>query len=146
MSELNEFTITGADWEKDRDSLLSVRHAVFVHEQKVPIEIEVDDGDPVSFHVLARDSSNRSIGTARISREGRIGRVAVLKEWRKQGVGTAVMRYRINHAKESRVSDRLMLHAQTWTIGFYESLGFVAEGEEFSEANIPHRTMILELK
>ncbi len=145
MPDVPEYRISSADWRKDRDSLLSVRHTVFVHEQKVPIEIEVDDGDPVSFHVLALDSSNQPIGTARLSPEGRIGRVAVLKEWRKHGVGTALMRFLVDQARESRFSNDLLLHAQTWTIGFYESLGFVAEGEEFTEADISHRTMRLKL-
>lgn len=141
MTPPNPFSIISADWNSDRDRLLAVRYEVFVEEQKVPAEIEVDDLDPLSAHVLALDSADTPVGTARLVPGGRIGRVAVLKEWRGKGVGAALMNKLIAIAEEDPALDELMLHAQTWTVGFYESLGFVVEGEEFEEADIPHVTM-----
>ncbi len=137
------FNIRSARWAVDKEPLLAVRTEVFVIEQKVPEEIEVDEFDPVSLHVLASDAETGTpVGTARLLPNGRIGRVAVLKPWRKSGVGAEMMRFLISEAKK-RGDAELMLHAQTWTIGFYETLGFVAEGPEFDEADIPHRTMRL---
>ena len=133
-------SIRKASWEEDRELLLSIRKPVFVEEQNVPEEIEVDEFDPVSEHVLAFDEDEKPIGTARLLPDGRIGRVAVLSEWRKRGVGADLMNELINTAREMGRKE-LSLHAQTWTIGFYESLDFEVEGEEFDEAGIPHRTM-----
>jgi len=117
-----------------------------VIEQQVPEEIEVDEFDPESFHVLAIEITGREpIGTARLLPDGHIGRVAVLKKWRNCGVGFALVSALIEKARSEKF-DELVLHAQTWTIGFYEKLGFVCEGAEFEEAGIPHRSMRLRLK
>lgn len=139
------FDIVPAEWSSDSDLLLSVRRVVFVEEQKVPEEIEVDEFDTVSFHVLAIESEGeKPIGTARLLPDGHIGRVAVLKGWRKNGVGMALMKALIDKA-HSENRKELLLHAQTQTIGFYEKLGFVCVGDEFEEAGIPHFMMQLEL-
>lgn len=130
-------------WESASSELLAVRHPVFVHEQGVAAEREVDDCDPVSLHFLARDTQGKPIGTARLLPDGRIGRVAVLKEWRRKGIGRALMQAALSGARE-RGDRRVTLHAQTHSLAFYESLGFVAAGEEFEEEGIPHRGMILE--
>ncbi len=137
------FHLQPASWDTHRELLLAVRTAVFVEEQKVPDEIEVDASDPVSFHALALDQkSGEPIGTARLLPEAKIGRVAVLSDWRKTGVGRALMEFLIEQAREQQMGE-LTLHAQSWTIGFYEKVGFVAEGPEFDEAGIPHRNMRL---
>ncbi|MDF1752656.1 MAG: GNAT family N-acetyltransferase [Verrucomicrobiales bacterium] len=135
-------SITEVDWETHREPLLAVRTSVFVEEQNVPASIEVDEYDPVSIHVLARDHQNQPIGTARLLPKGKIGRVAVLKPWRKSGVGSALMTHLIALARE-RGDRELSLHAQSWTTPFYETFGFTAEGDEFEEAGIPHRYMRL---
>ncbi|MDF1813281.1 MAG: GNAT family N-acetyltransferase [Verrucomicrobiales bacterium] len=132
--------IVEALWDTHRQSLLAVRTKVFVEEQNVPASMEVDEYDEVSIHVLALDPDDNPIGTARLLPAGKIGRVAVLKEWRKSGVGRAMMIRLIEIAKQ-RGDTELILHAQTWTIPFYRSLGFTAEGDEFDEAGIPHRKM-----
>ncbi len=139
------FEIISAEWESDSDRLLAVRRPVFVEEQGVPEEIEVDKFDPVSFHVLAIESSSRRpIGTARLLPDGRIGRVAVLKEWRKCGVGMALMNALLVKCKTDEYRE-VTLNAQVWTLGFYQNIGFVCEGDEFDEAGIPHRAMRLTL-
>ncbi len=139
------FEITPAEWASDCDKLLSVRRVVFVEEQNVPEEIEVDELDPVSFHILAIETGEeKPIGTARLLPDGHIGRVAVLKEWRNQGLGLALMKSLIEKARSENRRE-LMLHAQTQTVGFYEQLGFICIGEEFEEAGILHFRMRMAL-
>jgi predicted GNAT family N-acyltransferase len=135
-------TIETVTWECAAAELLAVRHPVFVHEQGVAAEREVDNLDPVSLHFLARDDQGAPIGTARLLPDGRIGRVAVLMEWRRKGVGRALMAAALFGARE-RGDRRVTLHAQTHSLSFYESLGFVAHGDEFEEEGIPHREMTL---
>ena len=138
MSE--SVSIREATWENDRELLLSVRTRVFVEEQKVPAEIEVDEFDPVSIHVRATDMDNHPVGTARLLPVPKIGRVAVLQPWRKRGVGRLLMLKLIDLA-EQRGDQEITLHAQSWTVPFYETLDFVIEGDEFDEAGIPHFKM-----
>lgn len=136
------FSIRQLDWDSGRDALLTVRREVFVVEQQVPEEIEVDEHDPVSLHFLAVDSTGLPIGTARLLSNGRVGRMAVLADWRRSGVGRALLTEVIATARH-RGDTRLFLHAQVHSIPFYESLGFSVCGEEFEEAGIPHREMQL---
>lgn len=136
------FSIERVDWQTHRTGLVAVRTAVFVVEQKVPVSMEVDERDPVSVHFLASDCEGNPIGTSRLLPEGKVGRVAVLKQWRKSGVGRALMEATIAFARE-RGDQSLELHAQTWTIPFYRKLGFETHGDEFDEAGIPHRKMTL---
>ncbi|MDF1852402.1 MAG: GNAT family N-acetyltransferase [Verrucomicrobiales bacterium] len=139
-------------WEESESDLLAVRKAVFVEEQGVPEEIEVDEYDAVSRHFLARNPDGDAVGTARLLPNGKVGRVAVLKTYRGLGIGTALMRQVIQtwktHRAESSLDppSTLHLHAQSSSIGFYESFGFVAKGPEFEEAGIPHRSMAFQEK
>jgi len=130
-------------WESAAPELLAVRHPVFVLEQGVAAEREVDEFDPVSLHFLARDAQGEPIGTARLLPDGRIGPAAELKPWRRKGVGRALMQAALSGARD-RGDRRVTLHAQTHSLSFYQSLGFVAFGDEFEEEGIPHRGMILE--
>lgn len=138
------FAVTGATWREDREDLLAVRREVFVVEQRVPEEIEVDDEDEAALHVIARDGAGTPIGTARLLEDGHIGRVAVLREWRGHGVGSALMERLLEVAREAGLTG-IPIHAQVSSIPFYERLGFVVHGDEFEEAGIPHRHMRLEL-
>lgn len=139
-----DFYIEFANWELDRPALRSVREQVFVIEQQIREEEEWDNLDAQSQHVLAFDHEGHPIGTARLTPEHRIGRMAVLKEWRECGVGAALLRTLVEHARAASYRS-IELHAQTSAIGFYEKFGFTSYGEEFIEANIPHRHMRLNL-
>lgn len=134
------FSTEQVTWRASQTDLLQVRREVFVVEQGVPEDIEIDEHDPVSIHFLARDAAGVPIGTARLLPEGRIGRMAVLTTWRRSGVGRALLSAAMETARE-RGESRLFLHAQIHSIPFYESLGFSVCGEEFDEADIPHREM-----
>lgn len=140
----SDFTVELVSWETHSAQLCDVRYRVFVIEQHVPEEIEVDEYDARVIHAIASDSEGNPIGTGRLSEDGRIGRIAVLREWRGKNVGSEIMQALIERARSERMSS-LYLHGQTQSLPFYEKLGFVASGPEFFEAGIPHREMALTL-
>ncbi len=134
------FRLRQADWERDRDALRSVRLAVFVQEQGVPEELEWDEFDASSEHVLAEDTAGHPIGTGRLLPDGHIGRMAVLAGWRGKGVGDAMLTWLVEQARRRDMRE-LLLHAQTHAAPFYARHRFVRIGEPFIEAGIPHCLM-----
>ena len=132
------------NWDRARGEARPIRLAVFVEEQRVPVEIEWDDHDESSIHALAYDGAGRAVATGRLLPDGHIGRMAVLKEWRGKGVGSAILERLVAAAKE-RGDKEIELFAQTHAIEFYRRYGFVEAGEVFEEAGIPHRSMLRKL-
>jgi predicted GNAT family N-acyltransferase len=139
------YTIRSANWQDDGLLLRIIRETVFVKEQQVPVELEWDEFDSDCLHLLAIDTSGRPIGTARLLLDGHIGRMAVLKEWRGKGVGSAMLR-RILAETNDRHIRQAVLNAQTAAAGFYKKFGFQVVGEEFIDAGIPHVKMIREMQ
>lgn len=130
--------------QREMVQALAIRIRVFVQEQRVPAEIELDRDDQQALHFLALIST-RPVGTARlVMRHGnaKIGRMAVLKSYRRTGVGSALLRRAVGAAHRLRAR-KTYLHAQAAVMGFYERMGFCPVGRVFSEAGIPHRKMIL---
>lgn len=124
----------------------ALRRRVFMEEQQVSAEDEWDDLDAGAWHYLAR-RDGRPVGSARVLLEGDAGiltRVCVLADQRGQGTGAALTRAAVGDLRAAGYA-RARLAAQTHAIGFYERLGFVAEGPEFMDAGIPHRWMELAL-
>lgn len=132
-----------AEWARAEITAKHVRYAVFIEEQNIAEEDEWDDHDENALHLVASMDGN-PIGTARLTSDGTVGRMAVLNSFRNQGTGSAMMKQIIKTAKKSRIKV-LRLHAQRTAEGFYVKHGFIAEGEEFLEAGIPHIAMKLEL-
>lgn len=130
--------------EANANAIRSVREAVFVNEQKVPVELEWDGLDPECMHVLARVSDGTPVGTGRLTPDDHIGRMAVLRQWRGRGVGTAILRALLDLARRQG-RRRISLNSQTAAMPFYARIGFEASGPEFIEAGIPHRKMALDL-
>ena len=129
---------------KDLERAFAIRTRVFVTEQGVPEEIEMDRDDKRALHFLAIEAG-KAVGTARVVlRHGnaKIGRMAVLKTRRGRGIGTNLLKRAIGMAKKQG-AQKIYLHAQVPVIGFYEATGFQCVGRIFSEAGIPHRKMIL---
>lgn len=121
----------------------AVRYAVFVQEQGVPIGVEQDGQDDSAHHILAC-VAGRPVGAARIlitGNTGKIGRVCVLADHRRQGLGAALIRACIAHLQDLPDLSRAELGAQTHALPFYEKLGFIAFGPEYTEINTPHRMM-----
>lgn len=134
------FHIETADYATQQAALHGVRHAVFVIEQQVPVELEVDALDPLSHHVLARDADGQPIGTGRLTPERQIGRMAVVAGARGNGVGDALLEALVAEARR-RGWGEVSLHAQLAARDFYARNGFLPEGDTFEEAGITHQTM-----
>ncbi len=129
------------DYQSHECAIRHIRDQVFVVEQAVSREEEFDDRDPLCTHALVY-SSDLAVATGRIDLErgGKVGRVAVLASYRRQGVGTLVMQALEQHALIQGHS-RIWFHAQTRATAFYQVLGYRPCSEEFMEANIPHVRM-----
>lgn len=134
------FHIQRVSWKDAEDELRLLREFVFINEQKVPPELEWDGEDEAAVHVIARDEKNRPIGTARMLADGHIGRMAVLRAWRKRGVGSEMLTALITIAR-ARQLPRVKLDAQTQAIEFYIKHDFSVQGETFMDAGIPHQHM-----
>ncbi len=131
------FRVSVAAYPACRHDLHAVRHRVFVQEQNVPAELETDALDPLSVHVLATDGAGQPIGTGRVAPDGRIGRMAVLADWRNRGVGESLLLALVDQAR-GRGLHAVHLHAQLPARSFYARQGFLPEGEVFEEAGIAH--------
>jgi predicted GNAT family N-acyltransferase len=138
--DIVEFRIEAGDWSVLAAAARPVREEVFVREQHVPLEMEWDEFDATSHHVVAFGPAGAAIGTGRLLPDGHVGRMAVLPTWRGRGVGRALLERLLENAATAALSE-LVLHAQTQAAGFYGRFGFVAEGQEFMEAGIPHVKM-----
>jgi predicted GNAT family N-acyltransferase len=129
--------------DRERAQAFAIRLRVFVKEQGVPQDIELDRDDSRAIHFLAFVSA-RAVGTARLVRRGhgaKIGRMAVLKSFRGKGVGRKLLK-RASLAAKKMDANKIYLHAQVPVIGFYEKLGFRCVGPVFDEAAMPHRKMV----
>lgn len=126
-------------WEKARAHASPIRFTVFVEEQGVPREIELDEQDPLSIHAVVFED-RRPVATGRLLPDGHIGRMAVLKEWRNRGIGALMLKRLIDCAKE-RGDREVALSAQVRAVPFYLANGFVTEGDEYLEAGIRHQAM-----
>ncbi|MEU3222876.1 GNAT family N-acetyltransferase [Streptomyces sp. NPDC006976] len=139
--------------EQDRAACFQLRKDVFVGEQNVPEEIEYDAYDADAVHVIAVAADGTALGTGRLLHGraaaghtggdpavGSLGRLAVSKDARGLGVGAALVRAIEDAARDNGLA-AVDLHAQTHALRFYERLGYVAYGPEFTDAGIPHRAM-----
>jgi len=127
------------DYESNTEDICAIRYEVFVEEQNVPEELEIDGLDNEAKHVLAF-VDGLSIGTGRIQNDGHIGRLAVLKKYRKQGAGKLIMKELIKWAQDMSL-EKVWLSSQWHAHSFYLDLGFVCVGEIYKEAGIDHIKM-----
>ncbi|MCH8567216.1 MAG: GNAT family N-acetyltransferase [Balneolales bacterium] len=139
--ENEQFSVKAASWSDDVGEIMKVRMSVFVKEQKVPAELEVDHIDPQAYHVIVHNERGLPVATGRLSSDGVIGRMAVLKPYRGRNIGHHVLLHLMRKAinKNHRIIE---LSAQTHAIGFYEKYGFSTVGRIFDDAGIPHQKMI----
>ena len=129
--------------EMEMEAALAVRMRVFVAEQSVPAEEELDDEDATATHAIARHNG-QVIATGRLllqdGRTAQIGRMAVDQPWRRQGVGGQLLLFLEEEAR-SRGVNRFTLHAQEYVKSFYAAHGYLEHGQVFLEAGIPHIEM-----
>lgn len=130
---------------------MAIRTRVFVEEQHVPVELERDEYDVVAVHLLLM-RSGQAIGTGRFFADpddvsvARLGRVAVLPEFRGLGLGRAIIDELISQIKAEARYRRILIHAQKGVVGLYGGAGFKAIGDEFLEAGIVHQEMFLDCR
>jgi predicted GNAT family N-acyltransferase len=128
------------DWTALGEAARAIRFEVFVDEQQVAPEIELDEMDAVCLHALAIDASGVAVGTGRLLPDGHIGRMAVRKCARGFGVGSALLTALMRQA-QARGDLAVVLSAQTHAAPFYARHGFVPEGEVYLDAGIAHVLM-----
>ena len=127
-------------WEAQEKTASDIRMKVFVKEQGVPADIEMDAMDASSLHAVAVDLAGRAVGTGRLLPDGHIGRMAVLPKYRGKGIGSAILASLLEVSFQ-RGDDEAVLSAQVQAMPFYARFGFEAEGDEYDEAGIPHVVM-----
>ena len=135
---MNTTTII-CDYEPHTDDICAIRYEVFVDEQNVPEELEIDGLDGEAKHVLTF-VDEVPIGTGRILSDGHVGRVAVLKNFRGLGIGKSIMKELIKCAQDLSL-EKVWLSSQLHAHSFYLDLGFVCVGEIYKEAGIDHIKM-----
>jgi len=134
------YTVKRVTWQDAETDLRILREFVFIGEQNVPVELEWDGKDEQCVHILAQDKKGRGIGTARMTTEGHIGRMAVLRAWRNRGVGSDMLTALVTIARARQLS-RVQLDAQTHAVEFYQRHDFIPQGGTFMDAGIPHQHM-----
>lgn len=127
-------------WEQAQPTAGPLRFAIFVGEQNVPSGIELDDLDADCVHAVAFDVDGKPIGTGRLLPDGHIGRMAVVKEWRRRGIGAEILQALIGEARK-RGHKEAIVSAQLQAAEFYREQGFAADGKVYPEAGILHQKM-----
>lgn len=127
--------------EKYAPEIRRIRNAVFTAEQGIPESIDFDGQDRDAVHVLVRHAVVYA-ATGRMLSDGHIGRLAVLSEYRRRGLGEKALLALVEHARAAGL-ERVYLGAQDHAVGFYEKLGFTPCGEPYIEAGIQHIHMQL---
>ncbi|KAL1924969.1 uncharacterized protein VTP21DRAFT_4623 [Calcarisporiella thermophila] len=151
MTVENKFIVEHAKTSKQIEQCRFVRIEVFVHEQKFPLESEIDEHEEESLHLLGLEYNSQTetyepVGNVRIYRTdpstGKIGRLAVLNKCRGRGYGSILMREAERIARQEWGVSRLAIHSQYDKVTFYAQLGYVAEGEMFDEEGMDHMLMV----
>ena len=140
MTDTAKHAIRFGDWTTLNADAKTIRFEVFVEEQKVPAELEMDHMDALCVHAVAYDASGTPVGTGRLLPDGHIGRMAVRKLARGTGVGGALLQALMAQAR-ARGDLQVVLSAQTHAAPFYQRHGFTIDGDEFFEAGIAHINM-----
>ena len=140
-------TVREAVTSTDLDAYYAIRVEVFMQGQGVTKAEEFDGLDDSAIHLLGldKDTPVAALRLRKLGTMGKIERVAVLEAHRAKGYARDIMRAALTRLTVDPEISEAFLSAQTYIIPFYESMGFVAEGPEYLDANIPHRDMRLRL-
>lgn len=139
-----DLSIKTGSWADLGDYCTSIRLPVFVEEQSVSRHLELDPQDETFLHVVIFNGNNTAIATARLAPNGKFGRMAVLKKYRRQGLGAELLR-QITKLANSLELEQLVCHAQQSAVDFYKKNGFQSIGKPFQEAGITHIKMLKNL-
>jgi predicted GNAT family N-acyltransferase len=141
MNTPDDLQVSLAEWREDCATIRRIRNAVFSIEQGIPESLDFDGRDHECVHVLAHLGDGEPVGTARMLPDGHIGRIAVRQQWRGRGVGTRLVAFLTEVARDRRFRE-IYLHSQAQAAEFYSRLGFEVRGETFMEAGIEHVPMV----
>ena len=133
------FRVELMSWEEAQPKAAPIRYTVFL-EEKHPEGVELDDMDPQSRHALALDVEGKAVGTARLLPDGRIGRLVVLRDWRRLGVGAALIEALVDEARKLGYA-AVTVSAPLQAAEFYRGLGFAADGKVVKEAGVLQQRM-----
>ena len=136
---MNDIVIEVVDFNENLSEITKIRMTVFIQEQHVPEELEWDEFDAESTHFLAY-YKGKAVGTARLLKDGHIGRMAVLKDYRNRNIGKNMLKYILQLA-EKRLYKDILLSAQEHAIEFYKKQGFSVISNVYQDADIPHYDM-----
>ncbi len=139
---MSDITVRLVETEADMEAAVGIRFRVFVDEQSVPPEIELDEYDAIAIHAIAL-LQGVAVGTGRAIIDGdsaRIGRMAVDRAHRRSGVGGLILQFLEDETRELGVTE-FVLHAQEYVKAFYAGHGYEEHGEPFMEAAIRHIEM-----
>jgi ElaA protein len=133
---------------KDMLSCLDLRRTVFIEEQNVPENEEVDGDDPDCDHILLT-VTDIPVGAARLKYYNdfiKVQRVCVLKNYRGQSIGSKIINFIIRHVEKNDIRSSVRLGSQIHALEFYKRLGFIEFGEEYLDAGILHKDMVFQIK
>ena len=143
---MNSLKIKEVNNKYDLEKVIEIRKNVFIKEQNVPLEIEIDGLDPEAEHFIAY-LDDKPIGCARIRTNKnyvKLERIAILKKHRGKGFGTVLTKFLIDYCRNENFGE-IILHSQTYVVDFYKKLGFKIRGKPFFEADIEHFEMYLDI-
>ena len=132
---------------QDKQACVSIRRKIFIGEQKAPVELEMDGLDDIARHFAVK-MGDKIIATCRIRRMGstvKIEQVAVLKAFRRKGVGRRLMKYVLKNTRSASNIQLFKLRSRVSNAPFYEKLGFRAHGNKYINLDIPHYDMVKEM-
>lgn len=130
---------------EDKAECYRLRHIVFVEEQGVPVELEIDEYDETIARHFIGKVNGQAVAASRIcvfDDTAKIQRVVVLEARRGRGYGRDLTIHMLKDIRADNLAPSIALDAQTHAVPFYEALGFAVEGNEFDDAGIPHLRMI----
>ena len=143
---MNNLEIKKVNNKYNLEKVIEIRKNVFIKEQNVPLEIEIDGLDPEAEHFIAY-FNDKPIGCARIRSKDhsiKLERIAIIKEYRGKGFGTELTKFLIDYSKQKNFKE-IFLHSQTYVSNFYKKLGFVSKRKHFFEAGIEHVEMFMKI-
>lgn len=143
---MNNLEIKKVNNKDDLEKAIDIRKNVFIKEQKVPIDIEIDGLDPEAEHFIAY-LNDEPIGCARIRANknyAKLERIAIIKKYRGKGFGKQLTDFLIDYCKQKNFHE-ISLHSQSYASEFYKKHGFKIRGKPFFEAEIKHVEMYLDI-
>lgn len=144
MSRLKNFKFDEVDWSTSADTIMSIRRLVFVLEQRFSNKMVKDRHDPYCHHIIVKSPLGDNVACGRLNQDGRIGRIAVLINYRGIGIGTSLLTELIKVARHSHIPT-LSLNAETDLSHFYDQQQFAADGPVYMKQGIPYQRMVKRL-